>query len=293
MATRKTPAPPVQANLSPEKMRRGIARLERLIGEVKSFDINTVTKRFGPEQQALESTIDGALTSIFGHGTVEYNRYATATKLDAGPMFFSMGGPGPSASEARGYVAEGIKRAIQLLTTAIKWLHDELGDSESLEQGQAQLSEPLPVKSSTKIFVVHGHDDGALNTVARFIDGIGFEAVILSEQPNQGMTIIEKIEAQTEVGFAVVLLTPDDVGGKTPDSLQPRARQNVLLELGYFIGKIGRNKVCALRKGNVDIPTDFAGVVWQPLDDGGAWKQALARELKAAGYAIDWNKVMG
>lgn len=95
------------------------------------------------------------------------------------------------------------------------------------------------------------------------------------------------------MGFAVVLLTPDDVGGKTVDSVRPRARQNVLLELGYFIARLGRARVCSLAKGDLEIPTDFAGVVWENLDDGGAWKTALARELKAAGYTIDWNRVMG
>jgi predicted nucleotide-binding protein len=119
------------------------------------------------------------------------------------------------------------------------------------------------------------------------------EAVILSEQANQGRTSIEKIAAHGDVGFAVVLLTPDDVGSKTSEALRPCARQNVLLELGYFMAHLGREHVCALAKGDLEIPTDFAGVVWEPLDGGGAWKTALSRELKAAGYPIDWNKVMG
>jgi predicted nucleotide-binding protein len=101
----------------------------------------------------------------------------------------------------------------------------------------------------------------ARQSVARFVERIGFDAIILSEQANQGRTIIEKIEAHGDVGFAVVLLTPDDVGGKAADSLRPRARQSVLLELGYFIVKLGRERVCTLAKGNLEIPTDFAGVV--------------------------------
>ena len=82
------------------------------------------------------------------------------------------------------------------------------------------------------------------------------------------------------------------MGGKDTDSLRPRARQNVLLELGFFIAKLGREHVCTLAKGDLEIPTDFAGVVWETLDDGGAWKTVLARELKAAGHPVDWNKVM-
>ncbi|MFL4399671.1 TIR domain-containing protein [Citrobacter portucalensis] len=92
--------------------------------------------------------------------------------------------------------------------------------------------------------------------------------------------------------FAVVLLTPDDEGCVKGGTLEPRARQNVLLELGFFIGHLGRDKVCALKKGAVEIPSDFAGVVWEHMDDNNGWKQSFSRELEAAGYTIDWNKVM-
>lgn len=88
------------------------------------------------------------------------------------------------------------------------------------------------------------------------------------------------------------LLTPDDEGRAKGGNLEPRARQNVLLELGYFIGCLGRDKVCALKRGSLEIPSDFAGVVWETMDDSGGWKQRLARELDAAGHKIDWNKVM-
>ncbi len=147
--------------------------------------------------------------------------------------------------------------------------------------------------ASRKVFIVHGHDGEAREGVARFLEKIGFEAIILHEQANRGMTVIEKVNAHGDVGFAVVLLTPDDEGRvKSGGELEPRARQNVLLELGYFIGRIGRDKVCALKKGNVEIPSDFAGVVWQEMDATSGWKQALARELQAAGHQIDWNSVM-
>ncbi|MFK7161858.1 nucleotide-binding protein [Marinospirillum sp. MEB164] len=145
---------------------------------------------------------------------------------------------------------------------------------------------------SRKVFIVHGHDDGARETVARFLERIGLEAIILHEQANQGRTIIEKVVANSDVGFAVVLLTPDDEGCAKGGNPEPRARQNVLLELGYFIGRLGRDKVCALKRGTLEIPSDFAGVVWETMDSNGGWKQALARELEAAGHSIDWNKVM-
>ena len=291
MATRRPPPTPAQVNLTVDQMRKGIARLEKVIGEIEAFDETTVVKRWSPAQNALEATIEGTLASVFGHETVEYRRYSRANSLDHGPIYMSSGdNPRVNGHEARQYVAEGKVEAVQILRSAIQWLQDEIGDAAETEQATGIA--PASTVPSKKIFIVHGHDEGARETVARFIEGIGFEAIVLSEQANQGRTIIEKIEANADVGFAVVLLTPDDVGGKAPDSLRPRARQNVLLELGYFIAKLGRRSVCTLAKGDLDIPTDFAGVVWEKLDNGGAWKQALARELTATGYHIDWNKVM-
>lgn len=165
-------------------------------------------------------------------------------------------------------------------------------DYKNYVQSKGRTETVLKPPFSRKIFIVHGHDDGARETVARFLERIGLEAVILHEQANQGRTIIEKVVANSDVGFAVVLLTPDDEGCVKGGTPEPRARQNVLLELGYFIGRLGRDKVCALKRGTLEIPSDFAGVVWETMDSNGGWKQALARELEAAGHSIDWNKVM-
>lgn len=159
-----------------------------------------------------------------------------------------------------------------------------------LSQGQtmAKIVRPL----TNRVFVVHGHDGEAREAVARFLEKIGFDPVILHEQANRSRTIIEKIEANHDVSFAVILLTPDDEGCAKGGTPEPRARQNVLLELGYFMAHLGRENVCALKRGQVEIPSDFAGVVWEPMDDNGGWRASLARELEAAGHSIDWNKVM-
>lgn len=148
--------------------------------------------------------------------------------------------------------------------------------------------------ASNRVFVVHGHDEEAKQSVARCIERLGLEAVILHEQANQGRTIIEKFENYSDVGFAVVLLTPDDVGSTkaNANNLVPRARQNVILELGFFIGKLGRNRVCALHKGNVEIPSDFSGVLYERMDEGGAWRFALGRELRSVGIQVDLNKLI-
>lgn len=150
----------------------------------------------------------------------------------------------------------------------------------------------LEMPLTKKVFVVHGHDEGARESVARFLEKLGFHAIILHEQANKGRTVIEKVEANSDVSFAVVLLTPDDEGAVRGGIPEPRVRQNVLLELGYFIGRLGRDKVCALKRGEVEVPSDFAGVVWETMDSGQGWKQSLARELQAAGHGIDWNRVM-
>lgn len=145
----------------------------------------------------------------------------------------------------------------------------------------------------SKVFIVHGHDDGAKETVARFVDKLGFKAVILHEQLDSGATIIEKLEKHTDVGFAIVLYTECDIGGvkSKPEDLKPRARQNVIFEHGLLIGKIGRANVVALVKGNVEIPNDISGVVYKSMDTSGAWKYSIAREMKSSGYDVDMNKI--
>jgi predicted nucleotide-binding protein len=153
---------------------------------------------------------------------------------------------------------------------------------------------PAPAKQQSKdIFIVHGHDEAAMHEVARCIGQLGLHAIILHEQPDKGRTIIEKFEDHTDVGFAVVLLTPDDMGypKDKPSEAKPRARQNVVLELGYFSGILGRANVCALLKGDIEIPSDYAGVLYTPMDAAGAWKVTLAREIKAAGIDVDLNKL--
>ena len=147
--------------------------------------------------------------------------------------------------------------------------------------------------SNGKIFLMHGHDEAVQATVARYLEQLGLDPVILAEQPSGGRTIIEKVEAHADVGYAIALLTPDDVGSRRgDDAMQPRARQNVIFELGYFIGRLGRERVCALTKGQPEIPSDYAGVVYIPMASD-AWKMGLFKELKAAGFDVDANKVFG
>ncbi|RJX31563.1 MAG: hypothetical protein C4516_06930 [Oxalobacter sp.] len=151
----------------------------------------------------------------------------------------------------------------------------------------------LPKKNS--VFLVHGHDDGAKHAVARYLEQLGITPVILQEQINRGMTVIEKFEDFADrAGFAVVLMTPDDVGypvGKEEER-KHRSRQNVILELGYFAAHLGRDKTFVLKSEEVEMPSDILGLVYEVMDRNEGWKVRLARELKSAGFEIDMNKAL-
>jgi len=145
--------------------------------------------------------------------------------------------------------------------------------------------------SKTKIFIVHGHDDGLKNEVALFVQRLGIEPIILHEQANRGHTIIEKIEANSDVGFAIVLYTPCDMGRVSSSKEEkPRARQNVVFEHGYFVAKLGRENVVALNKGYVEVPNDLSGMIYTSYDQN-TWKRDIAHELHHSGYNIDFSRV--
>ncbi|KPX10777.1 MULTISPECIES: TIR domain-containing protein [Pseudomonas syringae group] len=290
MARAKSPASIIapKLQLPPQAIERGLVRLEERIGELEGFDVRTLVEGRSPEITSLEVAIKDTLERCFGEGTSAYNRFQSASHLQ---FYTLMAGYGVVDYESP--TRQNIANAIALLKEAQRTLREDLADHEHA----ATLDTPVTVNNVQrvllrKVFVVHGHDEGAREAVARFLMQLGFDPIILHEQANQGRTVMEKVEAHGDVGFAVVLLTPDDEGCVRGGTLEPRARQNVLLELGYFLGRLGRDKVCALKRGTVEIPSDFAGVVWESMDSGNNWKQALGRELQAAGHEIDWNKVM-
>ncbi len=175
-----------------------------------------------------------------------------------------------------------LRGLIELLKTEASLREDHIIASSNPTQGH-------------RIFLVHGHDERALHETARFLEKLKQEVVILREQPNAGLTIVEKFESYADVVFAVILLTADDKGGPRESdfgSLRDRARQNVIFELGYFIGRLGRNRVCALYQKDVEIPSDYSGVLYLPFDQHGAWQLQLAKELRAAGLPVDMNNAL-
>lgn len=143
-----------------------------------------------------------------------------------------------------------------------------------------------------KVFIVHGRDQLPKHEVARFLERIGIEPIILHERPNGGRTLITKFQEESaDIEFAIVIMTADDVGGLSGKAQNPRARQNVIFELGFFIGRLGAEKVCALVQGDVEKPSDFESIVYIPYSDGGGWKVDLARELSHAKVPFDAARV--
>ena len=148
----------------------------------------------------------------------------------------------------------------------------------------------VQAKNFSKIFIVHGHDEALKQLVARLIEKQDIEAIILSEKANKGKTIIEKLEENSDVDCAICLFSPDDTGKANKEKdYKARARQNVVLEAGFFMGKLGREKVVYLASPELELPSDLQGIVYTNASN---WQFDLLKELKAMGYNIDFNKLM-
>jgi predicted nucleotide-binding protein len=164
------------------------------------------------------------------------------------------------------------------------------------EAARQQTPGGTPMPTGQKVFLVHGRDDSVREKVARVLERLGLDVVILAEQANEGRTLIEKFEQNAlDVGFAVVLLTADDVGHYKDEprpSQANRARQNVILELGYFMAKLGRSRLVAMIAEGVEQPTDILGIAYLKLDPDAAWRLTLAQELRAAGWDVDLNRLV-
>lgn len=249
-----------------EKLRRGSAQFKKWIRDT---------------QVALEH--------IFGNES----RHIT----DFSQIRYSLGAFSSATAEHKfqARYIDGLENARQVLTSMIEEIQ-EYWNEETLTKSTSEqiLNDTLEKDYFNKVFIIHGHDGGTKETVARFISTLGLEPVILHEQANQGRTIIEKFENHSDVGYAIALITPDDAGSsiKEPENIRQRARQNVIFEFGYFIGKLGRHRVAGLVKGDIEIPSDYAGIMYIPIDESGAWRFLLLKELKSVGYDVDANKAI-
>jgi predicted nucleotide-binding protein len=173
-------------------------------------------------------------------------------------------------------------------------------EKQIIQKARGRTENIIPIKSKN-IFIVHGHDDALTLELARTLEKeFGLNAIILKDEPDKGRTIIEKFEDEVnKIGFAFILLTPDDLGMSkeaydkmitSPNlglGLNYRARQNVILELGFLAGKIGRNNVCCIYKGNLELPSDIGGVIYKKCDKSiKELYKDIRDELIAAGYDI-------
>jgi predicted nucleotide-binding protein len=219
---------------------------------------------------------EAALIDVFGKAD---SRVARFQKVMKGNSFTSIAQL-DTANRLRGMIEAAHKDVVAGLAPAADVEATLPSPEASAETGQP------------RIFLVHGRDDAAKETVARFLERLNLRVVILHEQPNEGRTLVEKFEAHSNVDFAVVILTPDDSGhaASEPENKMPRARQNVVFELGYFYGLLRRSRVCALHTSGIELPSDLHGVAYVPFEKD--WKLLLAREIKAADIPVDLNLAM-
>jgi predicted nucleotide-binding protein/uncharacterized protein YjbI with pentapeptide repeats len=265
------------------RLKKGMSRLKKLRYVVNEFATSCYRKsndELGTDAVKINDELSALLRLFYGDD-VEVDGWIEEYGINLGPQIYAVD-----------LWQFGKRRSIIETTDRFKRALHNLSDRAQEALSYAMEQRYRERMSGEAVFIVHGHDEASREAVARFLEKIGIEVIILHERPNKGRTIVTKFREEAEkVGFAVVLMTPDDSGGKVGGPLVARARQNVVFELGFFIGALGPERVAALVKGPVERPSDFDGVVYIPLDDQG-WKVSLARELEAADFEIDWNLVM-
>lgn len=249
-------------------------RLKGIIDEIDVLIQKNVTAS-APDFTAWHTKVERFLAKRFGEDSIEYSKFQKT--------HFSL-----IIATSRTTEAEFIQfcKESLLRTKAVFNIYLE----EMVEEDTVAMSTPIKSQASfSKIFIVHGHDGELRQAVARIIENQNIEAIILSEKANLGRTIIEKFEDYSDVDGAICLFTSDDIGkAKKDDVDKPRARQNVVLETGYFMGKLGRNHIVILADSGIEMPSDLSGVVYT---DTANWQIDLLKELKAIGYTVDFNKL--
>ncbi len=237
---------------------------------------------------ALKQRTKMLISKIFGNSS-DYN--FTLTRIRFSPMVVISGsGASPYDNAWR----NGHKSFLNLVNTMIEDVSLTIEPDDITANKIVAKTIDINLE---KIFLVHGHSEEMKQSAARTIEKLGLYPIILHEQPNKGRTIIQKFIDHSNVGFAVVLMSADDYGyskSESPKSAKFRARQNVILELGFFLGKLGSERVLALFEptDNFDLPSDYDGVLFIPFDPDGRWQFDLAKELKELDYKVDANALL-
>ena len=245
-------------------------KLEWLVSEVDVL-VDHHVKPSTPGFQAWFSEAERFLIKRFGADSFEYKKLKETKFM-------------PAAYVTDADVVRKCKEGLVATKLMFKTYLEEMQEAP-LPNGTNEAT----VASFEKVFIVHGRDGELKHAVARLVEKQGVKAVILSEQVNKGNTIIEKFEENSDVSGAICLFTADDLGrAKTDTEERPRARQNVVFEAGYFMGKLGRGRVVIIAEKGVELPSDMQGIVYT---DKNNWEVEVLKELKAMGYTVDFNKL--
>lgn len=244
-------------------------KLESLIAEIDRLVDHSVTHTT-PAFQSWHASVERFLIKKFGEGSFEHMKFRETR------FYPSISTPGTDFSKK---CKEGLIASKMIFTSYL----------DEMKEINVTIPQNNKPKHMNKIFVVHGHDGELKQSVARIVEKQGIEAIILSEKVNLGRTIIEKFEDYSDVDGAICLFTADDLGHAKPEkNLKYRARQNVVLETGYFMGKLGRNHVVILADKDIEMPSDLSGIVYTSTSN---WQVDLLKELDAMGYTVDFNKL--
>lgn len=210
-----------------------IELLRKLIEQISTLKLEELDENSG-EFQAWRKSVLRTLDRFFRTNSREYRD------------FDSIKFGNPSALFSAPFYRKGLQQAKVTLEHYIDELEVEHSKTKAI---------------SNKVFIVHGREKTPALELARLIeDRYPIRPILLDEQIMKGQTLIEKLEEHSNVAFAFVILTPDDIGGLKGEPLRERVRQNVIFEWGLFIGKLGRTNVCVLKKGDTEIPSDLKGI---------------------------------
>jgi predicted nucleotide-binding protein len=241
-------------------------------------------QRQGPEHRAWKAKVDAVIQGALGKDS-ETLREFRDLRYHLGVW---TGAPGEAQEDAR-FFSSAVMNAAALIDAAIYQLELQNEPDDGLPSPQEQ-------ETRDPIFVVHGRDSARKYELMRLLDrAVEPPAIILHEEANGGTMILEKFERHAQAAsFAIVLLTADDEGrlrGDDTRPLSPRARQNVIFELGVFMALLGRAHVAVLKDPSVEGPSDINGLVYIQLDAAGAWRHALLKELRSAGITVHFGRI--
>lgn len=262
-----------------------VPRLERLIEEGQSFTYQTFSEKSGhgyPESLSPKWFSWTARTRMLVEATFGMDS-TVGQMLDLGLKTHVIGNDRDEFNKAKSQI-------IGALTTALDGIQQGFPARSPIGHSE------IAAGADGRVFIVHGHDNELKTDLEVFLKNVGLDPIVLHREADQGATLLEKFERHSDVGYAFILLTPDEVAytvdqlslGDSERATEKRARPNVIFEFGFFVGRLGRSRVCCLYKGDVTLPSDLNGLVYKKVTDSVEGQgYSLIKELRAAGYAIN------